>query len=1329
VKTHKLLFVLLASAGVLSAAENKVVNGNFESRGGWSKSKAVISQEDKHSGNSSLFFAENTKLMQIFSCKMSVKAAALEFSFWFKGEAPNVTLRFFDTKNKRLKNVLGKDFSFHVREKSSLEWTLVQKSVPLPADLQNRDMLVDIQIQKWRGGKFFIDDIELKCVSAPKEEMKISSGRIKDYPWIVFSSEKQEELPPITFPYKFGSADGLLTKNGIPHFYAANASLGGGQFTPQALWLSPLLNYSAVSLDWGFSGMQLQVSGKKLLVNYKDTVPSLSLWRELNRIGIVVEHDTGNASPRYNRVLKLKDKLKGNSPELESFVTTPSHFYSYDHNTEIGREFHRRAWQSRYFHLKGSPVMATEVYNELGYSPDHPRFLKFFREFVQKKYGDLATANRVWHTNFKSWNEVVPPRNLSGGIKGSAGGYAVRAALKKKYWQLNYDYLRACQLDLIPGLQKMKADLAKLTNSPMLVDWRGHSGRDSDSYSASDPDLLEDVVGVFALHTSMYYFDFKGQPADELTILDFLTHNVMHHEFVSSNTKHPIINPEAIQSTKAIPGTSAVSMKKNSFKDFSLPWQFTLEEKRETGLDNGYWKTDFDDRKWSKMSVPGCWDETAEFKGKSGYGWYRTTFKVPAILKNDWEDGSRRFCIYGKGIAQCGTFWINGIKIGEHKGWNRLYKFDISNLLKYGEENQITVLIDGPAGSYANGFRAFFHILPEDKISGNELFDEKAYMSAQWTAMTHGCSSMMIWHWDSTWRPFLAKVNTSLENGEALLMPAGRHRGSRVAMLMPFLGFKGLPTQLAKDNQSYMKWYAGVLFNQTYPALLTEKNMSAITPEKYPVAFYPYAKLVFSQTYDSFKKYVQSGGTAVVTFNSMDMTFDRYSDSGLFAFLGIRKNGEYDGQKSFTMFGKEYPVSEGDAVPSPGIRFSGKGKVLAAFADGTPAVMEIPRGKGKVIFAGVNMGLEAVHALAEKILKEAKIKPAMEFADKGSQGEFPYLEGFFGGNADRFALYTHNWGGLKRKVTVKLPYAKKYDVRNAIEVDDKVMNAEGTFSFTIGGSSPVCFIFEKPGIQKMALKRVSEAKKAVLAKIDSLKDNPKDLNSKAPKILLIDGGHTHMRTIFPHLALAVKAAGGEVWTFPAKDITPELLKKFDSVVLLEAAAGVGRNQVFPKTGVVLSEYMKNGGKVLLLSSQMKTAANSRAILTSVLGKYFGFSEGDYIKDASKCSYNDPYQVYFTEFGMHPVAKGVKEVQFFVSRKIKTSAKKVTAVTPIVLYKGEPVALSLKQGKGELMVFSDLLWLQPTRIHDRDNAVMLRNLASYLIGRNGSENPYKPFENE
>lgn len=113
---------------------------------------------------------------------------------------------------------------------------------------------------------------------------------------------------------------------------------------------------------------------------------------------------------------------------------------------------------------------------------------------------------------------------------------------------------------------------------------------------------------------------------------------------------------------------------------------------------------DFDDSGWADIAVPGCWDMQGyghphytniqmpfreyppEVPKQNPTGVYRRKFAVP----DGWED--RRVILHFDGVENCFFPFVNGTAVGFSKDSRGPSEFDITNLLRKGE-NRISVLV------------------------------------------------------------------------------------------------------------------------------------------------------------------------------------------------------------------------------------------------------------------------------------------------------------------------------------------------------------------------------------------------------------------------------------------------------------------------------------------------------------------------------------------------------------------------------------------------------------------------------------------------------------
>lgn len=125
--------------------------------------------------------------------------------------------------------------------------------------------------------------------------------------------------------------------------------------------------------------------------------------------------------------------------------------------------------------------------------------------------------------------------------------------------------------------------------------------------------------------------------------------------------------------------------------DFDANWKFYL------GDAEGAEQTNFDDSSWKTVSVPHDYSIEQEYtqsgEAESGYlpggtGWYRKHF----TLTEDMKDKEIRLDFGG--VYMNATVWVNGTQVGTHPYGYTPFSFDITEHVKAGEENVITVKVD-----------------------------------------------------------------------------------------------------------------------------------------------------------------------------------------------------------------------------------------------------------------------------------------------------------------------------------------------------------------------------------------------------------------------------------------------------------------------------------------------------------------------------------------------------------------------------------------------------------------------------------------------------------
>ena len=210
--------------------------------------------------------------------------------------------------------------------------------------------------------------------------------------------------------------------------------------------------------------------------------------------------------------------------------------------------------------------------------------------------------------------------------------------------------------------------------------------------------------------------------------------------------------------------------------NFDLDWEFALKDFNlsfgKVGLcrpqnnanDNGVPRVAADTNGWEKVDLPHDWAlrlPLAEKGSRNGFravgrgfpensiGWYRKRFGIPASA-----DGSRIFLQFD-GVYRDAMFWVNGIYLGRNDSGYIGRRFEITDLLKYGaEDNLVTVRVDAgkDEGWWYDGAginrHVWLDVRPADglvpdsvRISLKELKDGQATMHVDYATFTEGAAA------------------------------------------------------------------------------------------------------------------------------------------------------------------------------------------------------------------------------------------------------------------------------------------------------------------------------------------------------------------------------------------------------------------------------------------------------------------------------------------------------------------------------------------------------------------------------------------------------------
>lgn len=118
------------------------------------------------------------------------------------------------------------------------------------------------------------------------------------------------------------------------------------------------------------------------------------------------------------------------------------------------------------------------------------------------------------------------------------------------------------------------------------------------------------------------------------------------------------------------------------------PWHFQMDV-ADVGLKEMWYSPKYQRETWSAVVVPGAWDCYEEaLRNFEGIGWYSATFTSPVLDKA----GECRL-VFGR-VMYHSTVWVNGRKMGENVNGYLPFGFDVTSLLKAGQENEVVVRVD-----------------------------------------------------------------------------------------------------------------------------------------------------------------------------------------------------------------------------------------------------------------------------------------------------------------------------------------------------------------------------------------------------------------------------------------------------------------------------------------------------------------------------------------------------------------------------------------------------------------------------------------------------------
>lgn len=114
-------------------------------------------------------------------------------------------------------------------------------------------------------------------------------------------------------------------------------------------------------------------------------------------------------------------------------------------------------------------------------------------------------------------------------------------------------------------------------------------------------------------------------------------------------------------------------------------WKFIRQDEQDA------WKMTYTDHHWEEIKIPHTWNAVDGANGTEYYQgacWYRREFTLDPVLKG------KRIFIEFHGSNSITDVYVNEQYIGQHRGGYSLFRFDITDAVRFGERNILSVKVD-----------------------------------------------------------------------------------------------------------------------------------------------------------------------------------------------------------------------------------------------------------------------------------------------------------------------------------------------------------------------------------------------------------------------------------------------------------------------------------------------------------------------------------------------------------------------------------------------------------------------------------------------------------
>ncbi|MDD3927720.1 MAG: beta-galactosidase trimerization domain-containing protein, partial [bacterium] len=782
-------------------------------------------------------------------------------------------------------------------------------------------------------------------------------------------------------------------------------------------------------------------------------------------------------------------------------VATTSHFIAWCPENPLGKSMYRNFWTNHIRQAGRYPVFAYELWNEAAYTCDCVWNLEKFRSRMKEKYGTIERANRYWSTGFRNFDDITVPHKTGNAMNNITPNGFPR--------ELMTDWMKFTEERFAELIVEYTALHRQLDERPVSRVVQTHANLQyAYGLIGVNPHVIAPYLSFYA-HEGYHKFvtqEAGHEKQEQLT--DMLSLSLADDVVRSACPDKPVINSEGGAMAVSGGGDDG-SILAQGVVNLHRKWRFKLE-KTEQGLTDKYWAPEYDDSRWGLMDVPCLWEDRGTGsmeRDVTEYGWYRTEFKVSPALKD------KKFYLIGRGLDDSGRIWINGNKVFDGGGFDKIYCTDLTPYLRLNGENILAIEIIDPY--LYGGIRNWITISNRslDELNGPAPLTPGQMRSYLWSRVAHGMNGQIFFQFSSDEVGGTSFWNQRFVSREALKMiPVVKQeinslgdialRKSPKAKLGFIYSYETLRGAIPKNydelikgpvSSDLLKYYAGAVFSGNSPDVLTNRQILDGAAAGYPVIMMPMCERVHPDLPRKLEAYVRNGGVLVIGPGGMSMNDEYAAEMPTPAWLGIEVGPKVSntGDVTFRKYGFKSAVTMiRNLDGSSGRRITvADASVIAAYNDGTPAVTCKQLGKGKVYYIGCELGVNPLTDLFKAITAENGIEPSLQAVPDGSRA---YIETKIMGASGRYVLFALNWGGGDRRVSLRPLEVEKgeYIIRDVASGkvitggSGKVWNdkalSEG-IPVVLPSQEAMLYVMERKGLAQTPIERLGKTQRETLA--------------------------------------------------------------------------------------------------------------------------------------------------------------------------------------------------------------------------------------------------------